>query len=442
MRWGIFAAVSEAPVSEMPVSEMLVPEAPVTVSPLRRRWIVGVMLFWMWSMGTVARAPMAIALLALALTALCTFSRKRPYVRRSDEIRARWRGLRRRPDYYLPGGLLLAYVIALAYVDDWDFLQTRIQLSAQALGIPLILYVLHPTVSRYRERLWLGFGVFAAVLGAAATGYVLLNFDAFLVALGKSRSVPTAVGHVRTGMILAVAAVAMCYQAVGSWAGLVRLPRWHALASAVLAVLLVGSIHVVVIRTALVMFYVGAGVLLLRLVLTRLSWRQSAVAVALVAGGIGLVAYGSPTLVRKARMTVYDIGKLGQADAADYSDGGRVLSQEAALRILREDPWWGAAPEGLRVRQRETYAEMGVAEVPHLPHNQWLFSWAAVGAVGAIGVGCVVFAPAFRQNWLREPLVAEAVAMVAALTLADACLESDVGVGVAVLGVWLGKARG
>ena len=417
------------------------PPPPDTLAtPTRERWIVGVVLFWMWSMGTVARAPMAIALLGLALTTLFTLHRAPPYIKFSAEVRTRWRGLLRRPDYYLPGGLLLAYLLALLWVEDWDYLSTRIKLSAQAFGIPLIFYLLHPTISRYRERLWLGFGIFAAVLAVSVATYVLLNADAFLVALGKSRSAPTSVGHVRTGMIVAIAAVAMCYQAVGGRFGLVRLPRWHLVASAVLAVLLIASIHVMAIRTALAMFYIGAGVLLLRLVLTRLSWRQSAVAIAVVVGGLGIVAANSPTLVRKAQMMAYDLERFGEADVTDYSDGGRVLSQRAAIRVIREHPLTGA-PEGLRRRMRVEYAEMGVARMPHLPHNQWLFSWASAGVLGALGVACVLLAPALRQNWLREPLVAEMVAMVTALTLPDACLESDIGVGVAVMAIWLAKAR-
>lgn len=416
------------------------PEAPA-ITRTRRRWIIGVALVWMWTMGTVARAGMAIALLALALTALFTFCRKAPYLQPSPEFRTRWRGVFRRPDYYLPGGLLLAYALGGLWTDDHDFLQARLQLSAQAFGIPLIFYLLHPTLGRYRERLWLAFGLFAAVLGASAAAYVALNFDAFFVALGRSRSVPTAVGHVRTGMILAIAGVAMTWQAVGGALGAVRLPRWQRWASAALAVVLVASMHVVVIRTALAMYYVGATGLLLRLILTHLTARQSLATAALALGGLGAVAYASPTLLRKVQMTVYDLERLGAADAGDYSDGGRLLSLEAGLRIVRDDPWLGSAPGGLRERLRAEYAAMGTPAVSLLPHNQWLFSWASVGLLGGLGVAGVLFAGAFRQNWLREPLVAEMMAMATALSLVDACLESDVGVGVVMLGIYLAKAR-
>ena len=411
---------------------MPTPAAPAP-SPARERWVLTVLLFWMWTLGTVARALMAIALLALCATAALRFCRKAPYLTWSRALRARGRSLLRRPDYYLPGGLLLAYVLSLLWIRDLDFTQVRIQLSAQALGIPLAFYLLDDVIGQHRERLWLGFGVFAAILAVGVSAYTLVNLDAMMVALGRSRSVPTAVGHVRTGMILAVGAVAMTWQAVGGRG------RRRVLCGALAAALLVG-IHVVAIRTALAMTYVGMAVLLGRLVLTRFTARQSLAAAAVVAGGVGLAVAASPTLVRKAQMMAYDLGKVGAADATDYSDGGRLLSQRAALRIVAEAPWLGAAPEGLRVRQRAAYAEMGVTDVPHLPHNQWLFSWAAAGVAGLLGVACVLLAPALRQNWLRQPLVAEMTAMVAALTLVDACLESDVGVGVSMLAIYLAKA--
>ena len=413
---------------------MPTPDAPA-VSLARERWILSVLAVWMWTLGTVARAPMAIALLALCATAAVTLRREAPYLRWSREIGARWRPLLLRPDYYLPGGLLLAYLVSAAWIDDWDFLRTRVQLSAQALGIPLAFYLLDGTLGSHRGRLWLAFGAFAAVLAVGLSAYTLVNLEAMVAALGQSRSVPTAVGHVRTGMILAVGAVAMAWQAVGG-RGRAR-ERWL---GGALAVVLLAGIHVVAIRTALAMTYVGLAVMLLRLVLTRWTARQSLAAAALVVGGVGVTAATSPTLVRKAQLMAWDVGRLGRADATDYSDGGRVASQEAGLRIVAASPWLGAAPEGLRARQRAVYAEMGLSDVPHLPHNQWLFSWAAVGVLGAVGVACVVLAPAFRQNWLRRPLVAEMTAMVAALTLADACFESDVGIGVSTLAIWLAKA--
>ena len=415
-----------------------------TAPPIARwrdRWIVGVLMYWIWTAGS-DRTPMAIALMGLCATAAFTLVSRAPYLSWSPEIRARWRGWLRRPDYYLPAGLVVAYLTSGLYAGDYDFLRGRIQVAAQGLGIPAAFYLLDATVHRYRERLWLWIAVCAAAIAAGAAAYVLLNFDAMMSAWAQGRAVPLARTHVRTGMLLAVAGVAMCYQAAYATLGLLRLPRAHRVAAYVLAAILVVSIHVLAIRTALGMFYVGAAVLLARLVATRLTWRQSGAALALAIGGLAVGAYASPSIVRKVSLMAWDLSKLGDGDddAAVYSDGGRILSQAAGWRIVRADPLLGAAPEGLPARLSTEYAALGYPGVTLRPHSQWLYTWSAAGLVGLVAVVLALAAPAFRQNWLRRPLVAEMLAMVVALTPVDACLESDMGIGIALMAIYLAKA--
>ena len=408
--------------------------------PSRHALALFVLVVWMWTMGTVARAPMAISLLALALVALLSRKRTFPYVQLADETRSRWRGLLRRPDYYLPGVLMCAYALGMLWCADTAFLQRRVQLSAQAFGIPLIFYLLAVPIARHKERLWIAFGTFAAVLGATVALYTRYNLGAVLVALGYGRVVPTPIGHVRFAMLLAVAAVALAWVLASNLLHRGQRPRWWVWISGGLLLTLVAALHVIAVRTGLVMLYLGGGLLLLRLVIWHFSWRQTVIAGGLFLASFGGLALTSPTLVRKLQFTAWDLDQFGEAGATEYSDVVRITSMRIGWTIVKDSPWLGASRVGLRQRMEREYVAAGFEPQPQMPHNQWLFSWASVGVLGFLGVTAVLVAPAFRQNWYRQPLVAEMVGMVAVICVVEVPFESDVGIGLCMLAVYLAKA--
>lgn len=400
--------------------------------------VVGSMLLWMWSMGATGRAPMAIALLGLAVLALFDYRSSGTRVYISTETRARWSGFWRKPDYYLPGLLMMSYLLAMLWCEDREFLQRRVQLSAQAFGIPAIFWLLQDSIRRHKRLLWLSFVTFAVLLATTALAYAVLNHEAFMVALGKGRVVPTPISHVRFAMLCAVAAV------VGLWYGMSGvLDGGRRQGSGVVyllsGIVLTAALHVVAIRTGLAMLYLGGGLMVVRLMVTRLTWGQTLLAGTIAIGGLTLLVSTTPTLIRKLNFMRYDLEQIDAPDGADYSDVGRIASMQAAWCIVRADPWFGADELGLRKRIKLTYDAMGVPDLPHLPHNQFLFSWATAGVLGLLGVIAVLVAPAFRQNWLRQPLVAELLVMVVVVCFVEAPFESDIAVGLSMLSVWLAK---
>ncbi len=400
--------------------------------------VVVLMLVWMWSMGATGRAPMASALIGLGLVALFDYRPAGSRIYVSAATQAAWSAFWRRPDYFLPGLLMVGYGLALVWCEDRDFIQRRLQLSAQAFGIPAIFWLLQDAVRRHKRLLWLGFITFAAVTAVAAMGYAAVNHEAFMVALGKGRVVPTPISHVRFALLCAVAAVA------GLWYGLLSLTRRGGRRGEDYVFLGLGltltiALHVVAIRTGLAALYLGGGLMVLRLMVTRLAWWQSLLAAAVLIVGLGALIATTPTLVRKLNFMRYDLEQLDAEGGAVYSDVGRLASMQAAWEIVTADPWLGAGRLGLRKRIRATYARMGMPEMELLPHNQFLFSWAAAGVAGLLGVIAVLIAPAFRQNWLRQPLVAELLAMVVVICFVEAPFESDIGVGLSMMAVWLAK---
>ncbi len=416
-------------------------EAPVAYTRRKDALVVVAMLVWMWSMGATGRAPMAIALLALAALALFDYKSSGSRIYISQETRSRWRAFWRKPDYYLPGLLMLSYLMALIWCDDRSFVQRRVQLSAQAFGIPAIFWLLQSTLVRYKRCLWLAFVTFAAVLAVVAMGYATVNHEAFMVALGKGRVVPTPISHVRFAMLCAMAAV------VGLWQGLSGIvERDRQLATSVcflvLGVLLTVALHVIAVRTGLATLYLGGAIMVVRLVVTRLRWWQGLGALTVVTIGLSVLVSTTPTLIRKLNFMRYDLEQLDTDDGTAYSDVGRLASMQAAWDIVRADPWLGSGETGLRQAMRDRYAAMEMSELELLPHNQFLFSWGAAGIGGLVGVFAVLLAPAFRQNWLRQPLVLELVVMVAVVCFVEAPLESDIAVGLSMLGVWLAKVEG
>ena len=346
------------------------------------------------------------------------------------------RGYLRRPGYWLPALLPLAYLLALAWSADPWFGARHVRIASVCLGVPLATFALRGVLLRYRRALGWAFVAFATVAALAAAGYVLLNQEALIVALGKGRAVPTPIGHTRFSATLAFAVLAALSLAAsaGELSPKPELRRGLALAC---ALALAAGLHVIAVRTGLVVLYAGLALAGARWLLGRVSpW----VALPLLAAGIaGAAALATrvPSVARKLAYTQYDLEQLRAGDAATYSDASRLLSARAALDIIGDSPLTGAPRGLLREEMTARYHAMGHPEAHHLPTNQYLFSWALAGLPGLVGAVAALFGALWRRRWWRVPLLAESCVLSGLIALAETPLAADQGAAFTMLAIYL-----
>ena len=385
-------------------------------------------LTWLWSLSVQARVPASTALLTMAgLTLVRGLG--------TPGGRAEVAALPGRPDYYLPAGLVVAYLAVFAWTPEPALAWERVEAASQLLLLPVAFFVWRGHLRRWRGAYRAAAVGFAAASAAAVAGYALANHDALVVALGQGRAVPVPRGqHVTYAAFLAFASLAGLDAAARGPSGSARV--WGGACACVTA----AALHLIAVRTGLVLCYLGVAGYGLRLALARM---RPLPALGVVAAGVAVVAAAAahlPGVERRLAYARYDLERAFDARADANSDGGRVLSFRASAAVIADDPWRGAGPRGMGAAMNREYDRMGHGGARHSPTNQWLFSWTHAGALGFLGVWLALLAPLAERGWRRRPLVAEWVAMTAAWWTVEPPLATAAGPGVALAFLLLAKA--
>ena len=388
---------------------------------------------WLWSLAFKAQAIVGIALLGLAICAQLGWQ--------TGRLRYRWEVWRafvlfwRKPDYALPTALFVAFLAASLCFDMEPRLQRRsIEFSALAFGVPVLLFVSRRFLVRHAELLqqaWLGLASLAA---AGVLIYWTQNAQGLNVAFAQGRAMPMPTAHTRHGMLLAAAILFGLQQLIQG-----RLGRGYRLAVSLGVLLCLAAIHVEGARTPLMLTYIGVGLWLLRQLLRRFGPGAALGGGLLVVLSLVLAVQFVPSLAIKWAYTRYQLERLRQADAYEYSDNARLASLQVAADIVAEHPLVGsrgrlvhAMEEGYRARGIELRAFLR-------PHSEYLYSWTAIGVAGLLGCLAVLFGPLATRHWWTTPLLLELVVMWAVLCLLDAPLQSDLGMSIVLGSVYLAK---
>ncbi len=406
-------------------------------------------LLWLWTLSIKARTPLSVAVIGMGLFCLIRLDwdpfKIRLWKRAPEAVLT----FIKNPAYSLPSLFFIGYLLSAITSDFSGFWGGRLRHSIQAIGIPGAFFILSAVYIRYRDHLYLALGLFAAASALGVGIYLNGNSEAIYVALGQGRVVPTPNGHVRFAMTLAISAIAMWwYVFVGfstkiknssppDWLGLPR--TWLRLFAFAFALIITTVLHLVAIRTGLVMFYLGFAVLLTRTLLPRLG--KKGVFVSLIACGlvVGLVVTQIPTLTQKLAYVSFDLEQMSRNGGRLYSDAGRFASIHAGIEVIKENPITGVPNGNLADAMRSAYAKTGNSTMVHPPHNQFIYSWASAGILGLLGVCAVLIGPLLDQKFWRKPLLAEGWLMVAATFMISAPLESDIGIGICLLALYLPK---
>ncbi len=405
--------------------------------------VLGCFAVLAWGCTVFVRAPLAIVQLMLAALTLYTGSRFLPGRAglATPSIWRSWAALFTafaKTRYRSLSALLpIGYLVPLLWSEVPGFTLKHVQLVLPALLIPLACFVFDELLTRWRKRIWLFFLACAAFLGLVTAAYAWLNAPALALGLGQGQAVPTPLTHVRFATALAFAGVLGLLLASEN-----KLGKPSRVLAGVLALISIVAVHFIAVRTGIVLFYLGALVLLVRLLSRR--WSVGMVAVAFLVLGVAgaTAAWQFPAVQQRIAYMQYDLERADSPDATQYSDAARLLSYRAAWSIVEHHPITGSPKGDFRAAMRQHYAAMGHPNAHLLPTNQYLFSWGLAGLAGIVGLLAVFIGPLLEQGWWRRPMLAETLLMLAALCLVESPLASDVGLVLSFLMLGLSQVGG
>lgn len=273
-----------------------------------------------------------------------------------------------------------------------------IKLKSPLIFLPLV-FINHRTLDKQvYHHLYLS--LIAAI--AISSVWVLLHYFSDMTqiteSMGYGKSIETPLSHVKYSVLIALACMASVILSQ-----VTRLNTYILLATA--AYLFI-CLHVLAVRSGLVVLYLVGGCLLL-----YHYWKSGKKMMIIFVLAclllIPVIAYHTiPSVHQKVHYVKYDLQMIQQGNTANYSDGERIRSLQIGADIIKKHPLSGTGIGDIRDIVNDYYAEWYPdSSKKILPHNQYVLVWASYGIIGLFIFLACILSLFYRRSIRLEPLL-------------------------------------
>ncbi len=276
----------------------------------------------------------------------------------------------------------------------------QIQMKLAFLALPLTFFTFQEHFKTYSVHyLSIFIGVTSLSL-LPVIQFCIENPQETIKKISKGQIVPTPIDHLKYSLSLCLAAVSAMFIYLKKASPWKTIPK---LCYLIIALFLIFGLHLLAVRSGLVLVYLG----LLLLLLNHLSTsshklRYKGYILCLIA--LPFVAYVSvPNFKKKIQYSLFDFNRYLNGNGKNYSDSERLYGYSAALDLIKEHPILGTGIGDLRGEIINKYKTKFDFELDKYPHNQYLFYLAGTGIVGLLVFLCILILPmwylSFKQHF-------------------------------------------
>lgn len=304
----------------------------------------------------------------------------------------------------LPTIVTLWYLFSFIYSDDLITAIKTTKVKALFVLIPAIMLSLQSISKRQISYLYHIFLVLALV----GSCWSLLQIPLQKINLSESYArgwvIPTVIHHIRFSLMVAFSAI-IC------WFMVFRKPIEHLIPKygyVALAIFFTAYLHILAVRSGLIGFYIAT---LFMIALNLANGKRIPIKIGSILIGLIAVVFAFkalPTLQSKVNYTLYSFDRLMHAnnDLGDYSDNRRILSYQAAIQVIKDNPLIGVGVGDMQSEINDYYAKNFPNADMHgvQPHNQYLLTATGIGLIGMFYLlifNLILLIYQFRKrNWL------------------------------------------
>jgi O-antigen ligase len=268
----------------------------------------------------------------------------------------------------------------------------KVQLRLPYLLLPFVFYANRSMPQTALHFFFWMYTVLTAVVMIGVLGNYALHFDQITETLNHGKSVPTPSNHIRFSLFVAFAALSGVYL-LGQQVFAASL---RSILMAAAFVLILG-LHLLAVRSGLLLFYAGIVYLAVAVWYRRLP-RRWLLPVMLLAMLLPFAAYKLlPSLENRINYMVYDLENYFDGNVGSFSDGDRLRSMVVGWELFKRNPWVGCGVGDIEPAAKAMYAEVYEPGTNvRLPHNQLLFFLSTTGLLGTL-----LTLPAFLLAYFR-----------------------------------------
>ena len=319
---------------------------------------------------------------------------------------------------------------------DLDYTFERLRIKLPFLLLPFAFV----SMPKFKEREVFVVLYFLVLVMFVACLYVgwnyLTHFDAVNEMIGKGKPMPTPSNHIRFSLMLGLAILA---GAALYYRGFFLRYAWEKQLVAGITLFLFAFIHILSVRSGLLVLYLAILFLCIRYVYLTRRFAVGAL-VAFCLASLPVIAYQTiPSFKTKINYAHWDFMQYLQGKGANYSDSERLTSVEVGLKIGNQHPILGVGAGDLKKEVKKVYAsEYRSIEKPKMPHNQFVSLYAGAGLFGLLVFLLGFFFPLFFQKNYLNPLFFAFHIMIFFSFMMENTIENNFGVSMYLLFLLIG----
>jgi len=252
-----------------------------------------------------------------------------------------------------------------------------LQLKAPYILLPIV-FCNHPALStKVYHKLYVSLIIAMSFSCLLVLGYYFLDHSAITDSIGYGKSLWTPLSHVKFSVLLAISAIASLI--------LSQRIKSKKIIFISIGVFLMLTIHILAVRSGLVVLYLVGGVLLIQHLWSRNHIKQIVLSICLLVI-VPVVSYFTiPSVYQKVHYVKHDLKMIQEGQTANYSDGERMRSLQIGIDIIKKQPLFGTGIGDIRDVSNQYYADwFPDSHKKILPHNQYVLAFASCGILGLL----------------------------------------------------------
>ena len=361
-----------------------------------------------------SKAILGIGMAGLTITALGYYLTVRPTD--TKDIRV----------FLFPILIFLITIISGLISEDKDTWMTFLSKKAPFLFLPLAFYAIRDHVRlRFFHYLQWFVGLITLVSSGILANY-LMNVETANKAIVKGQSIFTPIDHTEFSIFVSFAILISIFL----FREQRRLPKFGTRSTKLLlALFLFVFLHILAVRSGLAVLYISA---LFLGGWQIISARKYTLFIPLLIGLIVIPLLSIqlvPSLKKKIDYVKYDLHRYRTGQGVDYSDSERIYSLQAGWKIFTANKVIGDGIGDLKKSCNNYYQKNLDKSLGHYPHNQYLFTLAAMGLIGFIVYFISIAGPVILLGRRMDYYYSALIAVVLISGMVENTLERTFSIG-------------
>ena len=232
----------------------------------------------------------------------------------------------------------------------------------------------------------------------------VLDYEVINSALSRGKTIPTPIHHIRFSLLVSLAASIGIYYILEYYRRKPLQIKWWIFGSTVFLII---SLHILSVRSGLLVFYSSSLFLLLRYMYLQKQIVKGVILISILFLLPMIAFYTVPSFKNKIDYMQWDLQMLRSGNLGEYSDSQRFRSLYIGMKIACENPVFGVGGGDLRKTVGKMFsARYGIKDKKIKPHNQLVSIFASTGILGLVILLFSFFLPFFyKDNYSRPQLI-------------------------------------